>query len=251
MNPAQTDFVDILRAERRDILNRMRDTQFTTLKAGYSQTQIISHATYSPWLDDAEFGRIWAAMHAHTLVDKYRCYELYSLAKQLKKLPGAVMEIGVWRGGTAAVLGSVLPNKPLHLFDTFSGVAKADKAFDTLYAGGEHADTDIEMVQTLLAGLGLTAHIHTGIFPDDTGAALPEQVCFAHIDVDTYGSAKSSFLTLWPRVVAHGMVVFDDYGFFGCEGVTQAVDELVAQREDVTFIYNLNGHAVLIKKALP
>ncbi len=47
------------------------------------------------------------------------------------------------------------------------------------------------------------------------------------------------------------MVVFDDYGFFGCEGVTQAVDELVAQREDVTFIYNLNGHAVLIKKALP
>ena len=73
MNPAQTDFVDILRAERRDILNRMRDTQFTTLKAGYSQAQIISHATYSPWLDDAEFGRIWAAMHAHTLVDKYRC----------------------------------------------------------------------------------------------------------------------------------------------------------------------------------
>ena len=61
MNPAQTDFVDILRAERRDILNRMRDTQFTTLEdvaevallfAGFEtnaltgQSLVVSHGWY-------------------------------------------------------------------------------------------------------------------------------------------------------------------------------------------------------------
>jgi O-methyltransferase len=44
-----------------------------------------------------------------------------------------------------------------------------------------------------------------------------------------------------------GVVVFDDYGFWGCEGVTQAVHEIRAGLEHALLVHNLNGHAVLVR----
>jgi hypothetical protein len=38
---------------------------------------------------------------------------------------------------------------------------------------------------------------------------------------------------------------FDDYGFWGCEGVTCAVNEMKAK--GIRLIYNLNGHALVYK----
>ena len=43
-------------------------------------------------------------------------------------------------------------------------------------------------------------------------------------------------------------MIFDDYGFFGCEGVTQAVHEIMAAATDALLVHNLNGHALLFKR---
>lgn len=246
--PASDDFLSILRTERRDLIERLRKTRFTTLKQGYSYAQLVPHASYAPWLDDQRFNDIYATIQSHTLVDIYRCYELYLCATQVEQVPGDLVEVGVWRGGTAALVASVLPGKQMHLFDTFAGVAKADGAFDTLYSGGEHADTATDIVEQLFSAASRTARFHVGIFPDDTLGELPETVAMAHIDVDTYGSAKESFRAIWPRVQAGGMLIFDDYGFFGCEGVAQAVTELRGDLDDAVFVHNLNGHGLFIKK---
>jgi len=42
-------------------------------------------------------------------------------------------------------------------------------------------------------------------------------------------------------------LVFDDYGFISCRGVTTLVNEM---RNDGLwrFIYNINGHAILTRK---
>tara|TARA_B110000503_G_scaffold124226_1_gene190576 strand:- start:474 stop:623 length:150 start_codon:yes stop_codon:yes gene_type:complete len=42
------------------------------------------------------------------------------------------------------------------------------------------------------------------------------------------------------------ILVFDDYGFYGCEGVTTFCDEL-KHRDDLIFPHNLNGHTVFVK----
>lgn len=252
MKPADASsasFLETLRSERRDLLNRLRQTRFSTLKPGFSQSQIVPFATYSPWLDDAAFAAVYERIRDATLVDVYRCYELHALAVQMRRVPGDMVEVGVWRGGTAALLASAAPEKTLHLFDTFAGVAKADHDRDTLYAGGEHADTDPGVVTRLFAGLGLAATIRVGLFPDDTARFLPERIALAHIDVDTYGSARESFAAIWPRVPPNGIVVFDDYGFFGCEGVTQAVNEIRTEVAEALFVYNANGHGLVIKPA--
>lgn len=241
------DFLEILRSERRDLLERLRKTKFSTLREGFSQSQLVPYASYSPWLDDKEFKSYYDRVSKHTLVDQYRCYELYSTIKQLVHVPGEVVEVGVWRGGTAALLALASEEKRIVVFDTFSGVVKADSTVDTIYRGGEHADTAVQIVVDLFENLGVVAKINQGVFPDETLGGLPAVIRFAHIDVDTYASAKESFLAIWPRVSVGGAVIFDDYGFFGCEGVVQAVNEIKEDFKNLFVLYNLNGHAVLLK----
>ncbi len=59
-------------------------------------------------------------------------------------------------------------------------------------------------------------------------------------------SAKQTFAWAWPRLVTGGVVVFDDYGFYSCAGVTRLVNEMVGQ-PDKLVVYNNNGHALVVK----
>ncbi len=86
-----------------------------------------------------------------------------------------------------------------------------------------------------------------GIFPDQTGALINHvRLRLVHIDVDVYQSARDVFDWAWARLVMGGVVVFDDYGFARCAGVTRLGNELAA-RPDGLFIHNLNAQAVVVK----
>ncbi len=188
------------------------------------------------------------------LVDLYRCWELWSLVAQSVKTAGAILEVGVWRGGTGSLLAKKAKlcgiSEPVYLCDTFEGVVKAG-ANDPGYTGGEHSDTSRDLVQSLIRDrLGLdNARILQGIFPDDTAHLIPADTAFrlCHIDVDVYQSAKEVFGWVWPRMSAGGIVVFDDYGFFGCEGVARFVDGEQRSEPGRVVLHNLNGHAIIVK----
>jgi O-methyltransferase len=213
----------------------------------------MPNATYAPWLADLCFNQIYDLIGQHTLVDQYRCYELWTLAGRIKYLPGDAVEIGVWRGGTGCLIAKRIqsfdPNRKVYLCDTFCGVIGASDK-DTRYRGGEHADTSIEIVEELSRQVGLqNVRILRGVFPEETSEQVTShQLALVHIDVDVYDSALRCFEHTWPKVVIGGVVVFDDYGFIGCEGVTRMVNEL--DLADAVVIYNLNGHAIVVKCAV-
>lgn len=213
---------------------------------------LFPFATWSPWNVDEDFIDAYDKVSDHTLVDKYRCYELWQLAEQAAKLPaGALLEVGVWRGGTGALIAAksqqcgVTDN--VYLCDTFSGVVKAGENDDT-YAGGEHSDTSREVVEQLTRDMRLmNVEILQGIFPDDTAAEIEDlRFRMCHIDVDVYQSAKEVNEWVWSRLVPGGIVVYDDYGFQACDGVLKCVEEQ-RQLKDRIVLHNLNGHAVVIK----
>lgn len=215
--------------------------------------QITTYATYSPWNTDLEFHNLYQKVRDNTLVDVKRSYEIWKLVKETSKLAtGALLEVGTWKGGTGAVIAkqAKLTNikDPVFLCDTFSGVVKAG-AEDSVYKGGEHQDTSEEEVRLLLQDDLLLSNVEIlrGIFPDETGEKISDLTFrFCHIDVDVYQSTKDIVEWLWPRLVPNGVIVFDDYGYINCDGVTKYVNELM-NKEDGTVFYNLNGHAIVIK----
>ncbi len=172
--------------------------------------------------------------------------------REVSKIDGDVLEVGVWRGGTGMVLAAAAlkwkPQCTVHLCDTFSGVVKAG-SMDSRYQGGEHADTSVEHVQSLLHERKLkNCSVHQGVFPESADATLSDKkIALCHIDVDVYQSALDIVDWAKPRMVAGAVMVFDDYGFHHCDGITRLVNEL-KQTGEWLFVYNLNGHAILIKK---
>lgn len=214
---------------------------------------VLPSANYAPWLGDAEFLKIYTEAQKNTLVDIYRCYELWTLAEKIHSMDSnaCFIEIGVWRGGTAAVVGRKLgllnARVDFYLADTFTGVAKASDK-DVFYNGGEHADTSQEIVETLLGNKYGNFKILKGIFPEDTAHTIPGNATFGfcHIDVDVYESAKDIVNWIWDKMIVGGVIVFDDYGFHTCDGVTNYVNEQ-KNKTDRVIVHNLNGHALMIK----
>lgn len=233
-------------------LHRLRDAAIAESQKDVPHSVVIPFATYAPWRLDNPFLQVYQHTANHTLVDVYRCWELWQLVGQVAVVPGDILEVGVWRGGTASVIGGAAKacgiDATLYLADTFSGVVKAGEK-DTAYKGGEHADASLDMVESVLRRTGVSRYeILCGIFPERTAAAIEgHKFRLCHIDVDVYKSAQDVFDWIWPRLSPMGIVVFDDYGFLSCEGVTRLVNEL-ARRPDALFIHNLNGHALLIKR---
>jgi O-methyltransferase len=214
-------------------------------------SRIAPAATYSPWLTDSAFLAAYRHVRKSTLVDIYRCYELWELARQSSHVEGAILEVGVWRGGTGCLLALAAPQKTVYLADTFEGVVNAGPR-DTRYSGGEHADTSDKIALKLLTSArAANAQLLKGTFPRDTAAAITGTIALLHVDVDVYQSARDAVEWALPRLMPGSIIVFDDYGFYGCEGITRCVQELRDQLHEFAFIHNLNGHAVFVKLADP
>ncbi len=212
---------------------------------------IMPWATYSPWLLDHQFQTCHGIIKDYTLVDLYRCYELWHLLAQVSHLPGDVLEVGTWRGGTGGLLGRRAKELNLEcevfLCDTFEGVVKTSEK-DESYSGGEHADTSLPTVQELTGKLELSnIRILQGIFPEDTADQIADRKFrFCHIDVDVYQSGKDILDWVWLRMDVGAVVVFDDFGFASTTGITRLVHE-EETRDDLICVQNVNGHAVFIK----
>lgn len=211
------------------------------------------HATYAPWRKQTKFMKIYEKIKEFTLVDLYRCFELWSLLNQTKKcISGDILEVGVYKGGTGALLASATEyaqiQSDIFLCDTFKGVVKTGSK-DNIYKGGEHSDTSVSEVENLINCLNLkNVQIVKGIFPDEVLERFTgKKYRFVHIDVDSYQSAKDVFNYVWQAMEIGGIVVFDDYGFAETKGVAIMLEEIHNSIQDGIFVGNINGHGIFIK----
>lgn len=153
---------------------------------------------------------------------------LQRAARETAGLDGELAELGVRRGGSAAIMAAAAPTKPIHLFDTFTGMPVSDPEGDTV--AGQHA-ASLDVVWRLFNEAWLNrasaerVKIHQGIFPA-TAAGL-EQLRFAcvHLDADQYAPTSAAIDYFWPRMVAGGRIVFDDWKRGTCPGIERAVRE--------------------------
>ena len=180
-----------------------------------------------------------------------RCSSLWNVCQNTIKqnVPGALVECGVWRGGSALIMGLVArrhnPVRPLHLFDSFEGLPEpsaGDGARADEYSGGKtggklvsiaKCDATLEHVRTALfeeARLSPSnVFFHKGWFQDilPVEAKKIGNIAVLRLDGDWYESTKICLEYLYPLLSQNGVLILDDYFFW--EGCRKAVDEYRSQ----------------------
>jgi O-methyltransferase len=171
------------------------------------------------------------AVGLETLLDYQRLAILAAAVRTCLRLPGDMIELGSYRGGSAAVIGQVLEgtDKTLHILDTFEGLP-APSVHDNYHLQGDFADTCAEDVRRGVRLLSIPVEVHVGLF-DETLPLLSNRLfSFAHIDVDLYDSIKQCLEFCYPRMLHRGIIIIDDYGAPTCLGAKKAVDEFFLDR---------------------
>lgn len=124
-------------------------------------------------------------------------------------IPGALAEVGVWRGEVTRILHALAPGRPYYLFDTFEGFPE-----DQLEPGAgvdrRFRDTSVE---TVLANIGDTSNIHirAGRVPETLGGLDDERFAFVLLDLDLHEPTVASLEFFYPRLAQGGFLIVHDY----------------------------------------
>jgi hypothetical protein len=177
-------------------------------------------------------------------------------------LEGAIVECGVWKGGSMmaaahALLEAGTSDRDLHLFDTFEGMSQPTEV-DIDFAGKGPVQY-MEVTPEMTAGLELVRanlmstgypesrlHFTKGKVEDTLPAKAPEKIALLRLDTDWYESTRHELLHLYPRVVRGGIVIIDDYGHF--QGCRKAVDEFLETLDAPVFLSRIDYTGRLIAK---
>jgi O-methyltransferase len=163
-------------------------------------------------------------------------------------VPGAIVECGVWKGGSMMAAALTLlrlqdTTRDLYLFDTFAGMPPpteedAFSAYDG-YNPMRHwrrrqKDASLNSWHYVPANTVREAVLSTGYPParvhlvegkveDTLPASAPGRIALLRLDTDWYASTRHELEHLYPRLEPGGVLILDDYGHY--EGARRAVDE--------------------------
>jgi O-methyltransferase len=189
-----------------------------------------------------------AAVRSFTMTSAERIHAVCEATRYIERnsIPGAVVECGVWRGGSMMAVARTLLSmnvvgRELFLFDTFDGMSVPDQNDVSLV--GERASDLIELheksesdrfwcyapldaVKKAVLSTGYPrekVRFVKGRVEETLPREAPEQIALLRLDTDWYESTRHELETLYPRLVRGGVLILDDYGHW--QGARKAVDE--------------------------
>jgi O-methyltransferase len=158
-------------------------------------------------------------------------------------VPGDIVECGVYRGGTTALMARHLQqrgiaNKTIHALDSFSGFrsdsveSEIEQGLEKLAREAFRGTSPTYLRHKLTAlGLGHLVRIVPGYF-EDTLDAIRGPFSLALIDCDLEGPVLYCLTTLWDRMSPGGHLVVDDYANSGYPGARQAAERFLRDHRD-------------------
>lgn len=182
---------------------------------------------------DTSLVRVFDLIRPYTMLSGGQLHNAVESVRKVdrEKVPGAIVECGVRRGGCAALMGWLSPGRRLWMFDSFEGLPQPVPQ-DGIEANGWAGELAVpeQDARDILGKLGVTAEIRKGWFQDTIPAASREigQIAVLRLDGDFYESTKVCLEYLYDLVPPGGIVIFDDYDRW--QGCRIAVDEFMQRR---------------------
>jgi O-methyltransferase len=166
-----------------------------------------------------------------------------------RSLPGAVVELGCYRGAMALWMRSVLDSlgdrdREIHVFDSFQGMPAPGTEDSDHLAAGELRSSPDDVRATHAAWGRLAPVIHSGWFDETLPKELPDEIAFAYLDGDFYDSTLTGLTHCVTRLVPTGVLLVDDYAdtavnpraWDGLPGVKRACDAYFGVPSPVTAV---------------
>lgn len=184
------------------------------------------------------------------------------------RIPGAVVECGVWRGGCSmamalALLQEGIADRDVYLYDTFRGMTApgdVDKTDDGVKAQVQlDLDTERSGIWCVAGVADVRCNMLSTGYPEekvhlvegDVERTIPEScpdgpIALLRLDTDWYASTRHELEHLFPRLSPGGILIIDDYGYW--QGARQAVDEYLATLNFPVFLHRVDRSQRLFVK---
>ena len=213
---------------------------------------------------DPEFTPILDLAHRFTMTSVERMYALYKGVEYIEaaRIPGAIVECGVWRGGSVMIALATLlalgkADRDIYLFDTFEGLPRPDDAKDIDILGNraihgwlphargnEQSNWAYASLDDVRANVALTGypseqiHFIKGMVENTIPAQAPNSIALCRLDTDWYTSTRHEMIHLYPRIPVGGVLIIDDYGHF--RGARDAVDEYLSETRTPLLLHRVD-----------
>ncbi len=165
---------------------------------------------------------------------------------------GAVAELGVYQGDFALLMHSHLPDRPIHLFDTFEGFDKRDVEPDARNAFvnkfHDFANTSRDAVASRFP-VQADVVLHPGWFPESAADMDDTPFALVSLDTDLYQPILAGLQWFWPKLSPGGYILVHDYNNGSFKGAKAAVTDFMSTTPNAAFcpIPDAGGTAVIGK----
>jgi len=233
-----------------------------------AQPPVTSPAEAFPEDFTAEEREICRSVARYTMTSNERIVSLIRAVQYVERfrVPGAVVECGVWRGGSMMAIAKMLlalnsTGRELFLFDTYSGMPDPcdadvdihDRSGSALVAELRNLPREQQAERHVLALCPLenvTANLLSTGYPQErlhfiegrientVPALAPDRIALLRLDTDWYESTRHELTHLFPRLSRHGVLIVDDYGHW--RGARRAVDEFLEQSREPIFLSRID-----------
>jgi O-methyltransferase len=157
-------------------------------------------------------------------------YSLCTLVRMQASVPGSMVEIGMWNGGSAKIICHLKGNKKFFGFDTFEGLPDRSEEDEEWFHENQFSAREEDVVAKLAKFPGVT--LTRGIFPESGSILNGERLSFVNLDVDLYKGTIDSVNFLWEKMSDRGLILIHDHHL---GGVKKAVAEFLGSNNAMSF----------------
>jgi O-methyltransferase len=212
---------------------------------------VVRYRAYPPDFSEENID-ICEVVKPYTMTSELRVNALIDAVHYVvtNEIKGAMVECGVWKGGSAMAIASTLiklgdVDRELYLYDTFAGMTppgssdisvfgdEAEKIFTKTKKSRDRSDWCLSSLDEVKANMSSTGYpmekmkFIAGKVEETIPEHTPKEIALLRLDTDWYESTKHELTHLFPLLQRHGVLIVDDYGHWA--GAKKAVDEYVSE----------------------